>query len=442
MGSSIWGQLLVQLILIALNAVFACAEIAILSVNDTRLSMLSQKGDKRAKTLQKLTEQPARFLATIQVAITLSGFLGSAFAAENFSDKLVDFLIKIGVGIPEKTLNTVCVILITLILSYFTLVLGELVPKRVAMKKAESLALIMASMISFISRLFAPVVWLLTASTNFMLRLFGIDPNEEEEAASEEDIIMMVDASAEKGEIDEEEQEMIQNVFEFDRLPVRDFATHRTDMAILWQDESMEEWEETIRSCRHTLLPLCGETTDEVLGVLNVKDYFRLEDKSRENVMENAVTPALFVSEGTYADVLFRQMKKARKHFAIVLDEYGGVSGIVTMTDILEQIVGDLEDDEDGESAEKEIRQLEDGSWQILGSAPLEEVSEALEIEISEGEFETFSGLVLGSYGAIPDDGTQFEIDVEGMHVCVQDIQDHCVDSAIVTLLPKEETEE
>lgn len=442
MGSSIWGQLLVQFILIALNAVFACAEIAMLSVNETRLAMLVQKGDKRAKILQKLTEQPARFLATIQVAITLSGFLGSAFAAENFAGKLTDLLIKWGVGISAGTLETICVILITLILSYFTLVLGELVPKRVAMKKAESLALLMASMISFISRLFAPIVWLLTASTNFMLRLFGIDPNEEEEAASEEDIIMMVDASAEKGEIDEDEQEMIQNVFEFDRLPVREFATHRTDMAILWQEESMEEWAKTIRHCHHTLLPLCGETTDEVLGVLNVKDYFRLEDQSRESVMQHAVTPALFVSEGAYADVVFNQMKKARKHFAIVLDEYGGVWGIVTMTDILEQIVGDLEDDDGGESTEKEIQQLEDGKWKILGSATLAEVAETLEIEIDEGEFDTFSGLVLGGYGEIPEDGTKFEIDVEGMHVCVQDIKDHCVDSAIVTLLPNIETEE
>ena len=442
MGNSIWGQLLVQLLLIALNAVFACAEIAILSVNETRLAMLAQKGDKRAKILQKLTGQPARFLATIQVAITLSGFLGSAFAAENFAGKLTELLLKWGVGISAGTLETICVILITLILSYFTLVLGELVPKRVAMKKSESLALKMAAMINLISRLFAPIVWLLTASTNAMLRLFGVDPNAEEEAASEEDIIMMVDASAEKGEIDEEEQEMIQNVFEFDRLPVREFATHRTDMVILWQEETMEEWAQTIRSCQHTLLPLCGETTDEVLGVLNVKDYFRLEDKSRESVMQHAVTPALFVSEGMYADVLFRQMKKARKHFAIVLDEYGGVSGIVTMTDILEQIVGDLEEDEGGESAEKEIQLLEEGKWKILGGAPLEEVAEALGIEIREGEFETFSGLVLGSYGAIPDDGSRFEMDVEGMHVSVLNILDHCVDSAIVTLLPRENTEE
>lgn len=439
MGSSIWGQLLVQFILIALNAVFACAEIAMLSVNETRLAMLVQKGDKRAKILQKLTEQPARFLATIQVAITLSGFLGSAFAAENFAGKLTDLLIKWGVGIPAGTLETICVVLITLILSYFTLVLGELVPKRVAMKKAESLALLMASMISFISRLFAPVVWLLTASTNFMLRLFGIDPNEEEEAASEEDIIMMVDASAEKGEIDEDEQEMIQNVFEFDRLPVGDFATHRTDMKLLWLEESMEAWDETIRESYHTRLPICGETPDDVLGVLNVKDYYRLADKSRESVMAHAVSPALFVTESMYADALFRRMKKEHNPFAIVLDEYGGVLGVVTMNDILEQIVGDLEDDEGCEGCEKDIVRRDDGSFLIHGTTPLEEVAEEMQITIATEEFETFNGLVLDAYGAIPADGSRFEVDVEGMHVKVLNMKDHRVETAVVTILPKEE---
>lgn len=439
MEGSIWGQLLIQAILIALNAVFACAEIAILSVNETKLNVLSQKGDKRAKTLQKLTEQPARFLATIQVAITLSGFLGSAFAAENFSDRLVNFLVNAGVGISAKTLDAVCVVVITLILSYFTLVLGELVPKRVAMKKAESLALLMASMISFISRLFAPIVWLLTLSTNLMLRLFGIDPNEEEEAASEEDIIMMVDASAEKGEIDEDEQEMIQNVFEFDRLPVRDFATHRTDMNILWQEESMEEWDATIRESYHTRLPICGETPDNVLGVLNAKDYYRLSDKSRQSVMENAVAPALFVPDSMYADALFRQMKKTHNPFAIVLDEYGGVLGVVTMNDILEQIVGDLEDDEHCADCEKDIVRREDGSFLIRGSAPLEEVTEALEMTFQAEDVETFNGLVLGAYGAIPADGSHFEVHVAGLHVHVLNMKDHCVETAVVTVQPKTE---
>lgn len=187
----IW-QLLLQLILITLNAVFACAEIAVISMNKTKIARLSAAGDKRAEKLAKLTEQPARFLSTIQVGITLAGFLASAFAAENFSDRFVNWLINIGVKIPANTLDTIAVVAITLILSYFTLVLGELVPKRVAMKKAEQLALRMSSFVYFISKLFAPLVWLLTTSTNGILQLLGMDPHAEDNVITEEEIRMMV----------------------------------------------------------------------------------------------------------------------------------------------------------------------------------------------------------------------------------------------------------
>ncbi|MDO4572617.1 MAG: DUF21 domain-containing protein, partial [Clostridia bacterium] len=199
---SIWFPLLLQVFLIALNAVFACAEIAVITLNDIKLSRLAASGDRRAQRLARLTSQPARFLATIQVAITLSGFLGSAFAADNFSDRIVDAFVRAGSQIPPGTLNTITVIIITLILSYFTLVFGELVPKRVAMKNAESLALGMSGLIAFISRAFAPLVWLLTISTNCILRLLGIDPNAEDEEATEENIRMMVDVGSEKGTID------------------------------------------------------------------------------------------------------------------------------------------------------------------------------------------------------------------------------------------------
>lgn len=235
-------QLLLQIILIALNAVFACAEIAVISFNDNKLARLAEQGDKRAVRLARLTSQPARFLATIQVAITLAGFLGSAFAADNFSDMLTEWLVGLGVSLPASTLDTISVVLITIILSYFTLVLGELVPKRVAMRKAEALALGMSGLISFISKLFAPIVWLLTISTNALLRLIGIDPNADDEEVTEEEIRMMVDAGREKGVIDEEETEIIQNVFEFDDITAGELATHRTDIALLWTDETMEQW--------------------------------------------------------------------------------------------------------------------------------------------------------------------------------------------------------
>ncbi|HEX3023389.1 MAG TPA: CNNM domain-containing protein, partial [Lachnospiraceae bacterium] len=240
----IW-QIILQIILIALNAIFACAEIAVISMNDNKLAKLASQGDKRALRLTALTSQPARFLATIQVAITLSGFMGSAFAADNFSDRLVSGLVNMGVTIPESTLNSISVIIITLILSYFTLVFGELVPKRVAMKKAEKLALGMSALVSSISRIFAPIVWLLTTSTNGLLRLLGIDPNEEDEEVTEEEIRMMVDAGSEKGTIDNDEKELIQNVFEFDDLTVEEICTHRTEVSLLWMDESMEQWENT-----------------------------------------------------------------------------------------------------------------------------------------------------------------------------------------------------
>ena len=236
-----FALILLQLILIALNAVFACAEIAVLSINEMKLERMAQQGDKRAGRLFALTREPARFLATIQVAITLSGFLGSAFAADNFSEPLVDWVLSLGVALPRATLDTIAVVLITLILSYFTLVFGELVPKRVAMKRPEDIGLRISALVYAISRIFKPLVWMLSVSTNAMLRLLGIDPDEADEAVSEEEIRMMVDAGSEKGAIDQQEREFIENVFEFDDLTAKDIATHRVEAVILYLEESMED---------------------------------------------------------------------------------------------------------------------------------------------------------------------------------------------------------
>ena len=245
-------MLILQILLIALNAVFACAEIAVISMNDNKLAKMVADGDKRAIRLARLTSQPARFLATIQVAITLSGFLGSAFAAENFSGVLVDWVLSLHVPIDPEVLDSIAVIFITLLLSYFTLVFGELVPKQVAMRNAEKLALGMSGLISGIAKVFRPLVGLLTVSTNGVLRLLGIDPNAQEDEVSEEEIRMMVDVGSEKGAIDSEEREFIQNVFEFDNIPVRDIITHRTETTVLFIEDDLSTWQETINSTRFT----------------------------------------------------------------------------------------------------------------------------------------------------------------------------------------------
>uniref|UniRef100_UPI0040576A5E hemolysin family protein n=1 Tax=Acetatifactor sp. TaxID=1872090 RepID=UPI0040576A5E len=433
MENTILFMILLQVLLIGLNAVFACAEIAIISMNDTKLAKMAADGNKQAIRLEKLTKEPARFLATIQVAITLSGFLGSAFAAENFSGILVDWVVSLGVTIPVNVLDSVAVILITIILSYFTLVLGELVPKQVAMRRAESLALGLSSLISGIAKTFAPLVSFLTFSTNGVLRLLGIDPNAEEESVSEEEIRMMVDVGSKKGTIDHEEKEFIQNVFEFDDLSAKDILTHRTDVIMLDMNDSLEDWKDVIFTSRHTLYPICDKTADKIVGILNAKDYFRIEEKSKENIMKYAVKLPYFIPDTVKADILFRNMKKERQLLAVVMDEYGGMRGIITMSDLLEQLVGDIGNEISDAEAEP-IRQLDEKTWEIQGCALLEDVAEALGIKLNVEEFDTFNGYVLYEMGRIPEDGTVIEMEIEttGLHIKSANIVEHQIEKAVV----------
>lgn len=424
-------MLLLQFVLIALNAIFACAEIAVISINDMQLEKLKEEGNKKADRLLKLKGNPARFLATIQVAITLSGFLGSAFAAENFSDKLVSWLVSLGIRLPLKTLDSICVIFITLVLSYVTLVLGELVPKRIAMRRAQSLGLAMSTMIYAVSKVFAPLVSLLTVSTNGILRLLGIDPNEEGDEVSEEDIVMMVDA----GNIESEEKDFIRNIFEFNDTTANDVCTHRTDVNMLFLEESAEEWDRLIRESDHTRFPVCDETPDKIVGILNAKDYFKLKDPDRETVMKNAVKPAYFVPENVKADVLFRNMRNSGNSYAVVLDDYGGMTGVVTMTDLVEEIMGDIDGKftPDIEKSEKDGEEL----WYILGTTPLEDVEQALGITFPETDCDTFGGYVFSELGAVPDDGTTPELETEEIIVKVEKIEDHQLVKAVVRVKEK-----
>ena len=442
MGNSILFMILLQVALIGLNAVFACAEIAIISMNDTKMNKMASEGNKKAKKLVRLTQEPARFLSTIQIAITLSGFLGSAFAAENFSGVLVDALVGWGVPIPADVLDSIAVIVITLILSYFTLVFGELLPKQVAMRKAESLALGLAGLISGIATVFKPIVSFLTFSTNSFLRLMGIDPNEEVEEVSEEEIRMMVDAGSEKGTIDHEEKEFIQNIFEFDDLSAEEIMTHRTDVTMLDMEDSMEEWKKIIYGSRHSLYPVCDGSADELVGVLDAKTYLRMDTNDRDEVMRQAVSVAYMVPDTVKADTLFRNMRKERHGMAIILDEYGGTRGIITINDLVEQLVGDLGNNGEVEE-EGYIEQIEENTWKVQGSVTLEEVSEVIGVPLDSEEYDTFSGLIFHEYGSIPKDGTCIELDLDKMNVQVLEIKEHQVETAIIQLKEKatEETD-
>lgn len=423
---SYMGPLILQVVLIGLNAIFASAEIAVISMNDTKLQKMAKEGDARAKRLVRLTEQPTKFLSTIQVAITLAGLLGSAFAAENFAGALVEALQGAGVGISVAVLETFAVFVITLVLAYFNLVFGELVPKRVGMKKAEGLALGMSGMLTMVSRFFAPLVWLLTVSTNGILKLLGINPEDEDEVVSEEEIYMMLEVGTEKGTIDREETEWIRNVFAFDDTAVDEVCTHRVDVTALGLEETEEEWKETILQSRFTYYPVYGEDQDDIVGVLNTKDYFRLEDKNRENIMAKAVEKPYYVPETMKADILFRNMKQEKKHFAVVLDEYGGLSGVISMHDLMELLVGDLDEDD------KEIISVGENIWKISGGASLDDVAEELEIKLPVEEYDTFGGYIFGELGKIPDDGTKFVMEAGGMKIQVEKVESHRIIDTVV----------
>ena len=432
------GPIVLQIVLILLNATFASAEIAVISMNETKLRVMAEEGNKKARHLYTLTEQPARFLATIQVAITLAGLLGSAFAAESFSGPLAKWIVGLGVEIPENVIKSVSLVLITLVLAYFNLVFGELVPKRIAMKKSEQLALALSGLLYGVSKVFAPLVFLLTGSTNGILKLMGINPEEEEEQVTEEEIRMMVDAGSEKGTIDTDEKEMIQNVFEFDDISADEICTHRSDVVVLDADDSLEEWKESIFKNRHSYYPVYKDSKENIVGILDTKDYFRLEEVTKESIFEKAVEPAFFIPENIKAAKLFERMKQTRNYFAVLLDEYGEMSGIVTLHDLVEALVGDLY--EENEDVTEKIQKLAPNIWRIRGDAEIDDVVEQLKITLPEeqDDFDTFNGLIYSIIDRIPEDGSQFVCDAYGMRIHVKSVEKHKIVEAVVELMGDE----
>ena len=435
--------ILLQVVLIALNAIFASAEAAFLSINSARIEKIIEEGDRKtkksARRLQKLTKDSSKFLSTIQVAITLAGFLGSAFAAESFATPLTEWFnsLPFMVNSGFQVLEVVFVVIITVVLSFFSIVCGELVPKKIAMKNAEKLSLGLSGFIRFMSVIFAPVVWILTITTNAILRMFGINPNEEEEAASEEEIRIMLDTSSEAGAIDSMENEMIQNIFEFDDILISEVCTHRRDVDMLYREDTLDEWREKIVTSRHGLYPICGEGPDDIVGVLNIRKFFRSDCKTVEDAIAKASEKPYFVPENMKADVLFTNMKETRNYFAIVVDEYGGTSGVITIHDLLELLVGDMGDKEDVIVEEIVCLNEEEANWKILGSASLEKVAEALDVTFETEDCDTFGGYILGLLGEIPDDGSTLDLETDDLTIKVESVSEHRIESTLVTVKPR-----
>lgn len=438
---SIPQQLLLQVLLILLNAFFAATEIAVISLNPAKLRKQYEGGDKKAGRLLKMVEQPAGFLSTIQIGITLAGFLGSAFAAENFSDYLVSWIYDdLGFhGISIGALDTLSVIVITIILSYFTLILGELVPKRIAMQKSMEVAKISSGVVSAVAFVMKPIVWFLSFSTNLVLRLLRLKTEAEDETVTEDEIRMMVDLGEEKGTIDAGEKEWIQNIFEFDDTSVCDAMTRLPDVEMFSVDTSPEEITEIIRKTGLSRFPVYGEDVNDILGILNAREFLLNQTGKQPKPLRELLRPAYFVPETIHADDLFRDMQQKKVHIAVVIDEYGEMSGIITVEDLLEEIVGNIYDEFDPAEG-PEIEQLEENLWRVSGGVDIDTLAQALKITIPEEvEYDTVGGMVFSQLHTIPQDGTRPEVEVNGLKICVQRIENRRIEQALIRKLPSDE---
>lgn len=417
------GRLILLVVLILLNAFFAATEIAFVSLNDAKIDMQAKDGNKKAKKIKKMLENPSKFLATIQIGITFAGFLSSAFASETFASQLAPVLYSWIPALNLATWNTISIILITMILSYFTLIFGELVPKRLAMKYYEKIAFGTISVIRFISVITAPFVKLLTVSTNFVSKIFGVG-EKNEETVTEEEIRMMVDVGEEKGTIDEKEKEMINNVFEFDDRVVSEIMIPRTKIYALDMNLSIAQVIEEITDdpdFRYSRIPIYDETIDDIKGIVYIKDIL-LSTKNKNVKVKNLVKEAYFVPETKQINELFDELRKNRKQIAIVVDEYGGTAGIVTMEDILEEIVGEIYDEYD--VVQKKYEKLDDTTYRLSGSLSIADVEKILDVEIEEGDYDTLSGYLIENLGRIPAENERPVVETKYVTYKVEKVKD------------------
>lgn len=408
---SIWGYVLLLAVLIFLNAFFAASEIAIVSLNDAKLEKMANEGNKKAKILYNMVSKPTKFLSTIQIGVTLSGFLSSAVAADTFADYIV--ILFRNVNVSPSTVRLVSIFVITLLLTFITLIFGELLPKRIGMKDPEKVSFMVVGPVNFCYKLFKPLVWLVSTVVDALAKSLGIKDSDGQQEYSEEEIRIMVDAGNEKGLIEDGEKKMINNVFELNDLTVGEVMTHRTDMVALQLQDSFEEAMQTFSSTGYSRIPVYGEDIDNIKGILYVKDLidYCMSDRSREFKIEDYLREAMFVYENLKCDDLLPMFQKNHVQIAIVLDEYGGTYGLITMEDLLESIVGNIQDEFDDEE-ETEIEKINDSHFIVDGATLIEEVSEMIHVHLDDSENDTIGGLLMDKLGHVPAEDEHAQIKI------------------------------
>lgn len=434
-----WGQIILLLVLISINAYFAAAEMAIVSVNKNRIRSLAQEGNKKAQALASLIDEPNKFLSSIQVVITLAGFLTSAEAAVSFSDDVGAWLEH--AGVPYGT--EISVVLVTLILAFFTLILGELLPKRLAMLHADKISMGVVKPILFISVIFKPFVWLLSITVTLILKLLRQRTDVTSVEYSEDDVVSMLEAGQESGELKEEGKKMITSIFAFDDLLAYEVMTPRTDVFSIDINAPTEDYIDELMELRYSRIPVYEDDSDNIIGILYIKDYLiKAREAGFDNVdFRSILRKPYFVPETKNIDSLFFELQTTKQHIAILIDEYGGFSGIVTMEDIIEEVMGDIDDEYD--EVEPEIQKVADDTYIVDGSMDLDDIDEELGIDLESENSETIGGFIIDILGEIPDENdTGREIEYENCRFRIDSVRDRRIEKITITILPVSENEE
>lgn len=435
-------KLILLLVLILVNAFFAMSEIAIISLNDMKLQKMADEGNNKAKKVLKLTSNPSNFLSSIQIGVTLAGFLTSASAAENFSEPLSRVFAGWFPTVPITLLEGIALVLVTLVISFFSLVLGELAPKRIAMQRAEKISFSVIGILSFVMAFFKPLIKILSFSTNLIVRILGFDPNASEEVVTEEEIRMLVDAGEEKGVIEESQKEMINNIFEFDDIVAADVMTHRTDIEAIEIGDDLSEIIEMATKAGYSRIPVYEEELDNIKGIIYVKDLLKYVGRTipKSVKISSLMRPAFFFPESKRCGDLFNEMTEQHLQMVFICDEYGGVAGIVTIEDLLEAIVGNMQDEYDNE--EEEITQVNETTFNLDGTIDIEEVEELLDISLPRGEYDTLGGFIMSEIGRIPQEDEKPIIICEGFSFTVEEVNERRIERIIAVRLPDEEATE
>ena len=429
--------------LILVNAFFAMSEIAVISLNDNKIEKMAEDGNKKAKQIVALTKNSSKFLSTIQIGVTFAGFLTSASASETFAEKLSGLFAGTAVerALGASFINGASIVIITIAISYFSLVLGELVPKKIAMQRPEKISFRIVGILLFFSKLFAPFVKVLAVSTNAVVRLFGFNPHADEETVTEEEIRMMVDVGGEKGVIEDVQKEMINNIFEFDDLDAGDIMTHRTDMTAVEVSEPLIEVVNLAIENGYSRIPVFDDDPDNIVGIVYIKDLLKFIGKSLPNSsLRDVMRTPMYVPESKICGDLFKEMTTTHTQMAVVVDEYGGTAGIVTLEDIIEAIVGNIQDEYDNE--DEEISRINETTFTIDGMTDIEEINELIGKDMPEGDYETIAGYIISELGYLPTDGEMNEVMFENIKFTVLSVEGKRIEKVRVEILPVLENDE